>query len=84
MDTDDQLYRDIIAEFKRVPILHYTQLHLHVHEGVVTVSGRVNSLAQRKAAERAAQRITSIKILIVEIQAAAIPITLTNIPADAQ
>lgn len=74
MDTDAQLFHDIVNEFRNNPTLHYAQLGLDVQNGVVTISGRVNSFAERKAVERAAKRVTGIKTLILEIRAAAFPV----------
>jgi osmotically-inducible protein OsmY len=80
MDKDRQVFEDIVAEFKSSPVFCHAQLHLQVQDGVVTISGRLNSLAERKAVERAAKRVAGIKTLILEIRAAAIPITVTDIP----
>jgi osmotically-inducible protein OsmY len=77
MDTDTQVFQDIVAEFKNSPVLHCAQLSLHVQDGIVTISGRVNSFATRKAVERAAKRVAGIRTLILEIRAA-IPVTVTN------
>jgi osmotically-inducible protein OsmY len=74
MDTDAQLFQDIVNEFKNSPIFHYAQLGLDVQNGIVTISGRVNSFAERKAVERAAKRVTGIKTLVLEIRAAVIPV----------
>ena len=78
MDTDTQVFQDIVNEFKNSPILHYAQLGLDVQNGVVTISGRVNSFAERKAVERAVKRVTGIKTLILEIGAAAIPMIVAG------
>jgi osmotically-inducible protein OsmY len=83
MDTDAQLFQDIVNEFKNSPILHYARLDLDVQDGIVTISGRVNSYAERKAVERAAKRVTGIKTLVLEIRAAVIPvITHTGAQVD--
>ena len=82
METDTQIFRDVVAEFKNSPILHFARLHLEVFDAVVTISGHVNSLAQRQAAERAAKRVAGIKTLILEIRAAAIPITVSEVALD--
>jgi osmotically-inducible protein OsmY len=84
MDTDTQVFQDIVNEFKNSPILHYAQLCLDVQNGVVTVSGRVNSFAERKAVERCVKRVTGIKTLNLEIRAAAIPMIITGTYAGAQ
>jgi osmotically-inducible protein OsmY len=57
MDTDTQVLEDIIAELKATSMLHHTQLRLVVQDGIVTISGRANSLAERNAIERAANRV---------------------------
>jgi osmotically-inducible protein OsmY len=78
MDTDTQVFQDIVAEFKNSPILHHAQLSLHVEDGIVTISGHVNSLAERRAVERAAKRVAGIRTLILEIRAAVFPVTVRN------
>jgi osmotically-inducible protein OsmY len=78
MNTDAQVVRDLVNEFKNSPMLHYAQLGLDVRNGVVTISGRVNSFAERKAVERAVKRVTGIKTLILEIRAAAIPMIVAG------
>jgi osmotically-inducible protein OsmY len=78
MYTDTQVFQDIVDEFKNSPVLHYAKLGLHVENGVVTISGRVNSFAERKAVERAAERVAGIKTLILEIRAAAFPTTVID------
>jgi len=78
MDTDTLLLQSVTAEFKKSPSLHYARLSLHVHDGIVTISGRVNSFAERRAVERTANRVAGIKQLVLEIRAAAIPMTVAN------
>jgi hypothetical protein len=84
MDTDTRISEDIVAEYERSPVLRNCQLHLDVQAGIVTISGRVNSLSQRKAAERAAARVTGVKTVILQIGAAAIPLTVTDIAVKTQ
>jgi hypothetical protein len=47
---------------------------VHVQDGIVTISGRVNTYAQRKAVERAVKRVAGIKTLIVRIAASLTPL----------
>jgi osmotically-inducible protein OsmY len=84
MDSDAQVFQDIVAEFKNNRILHYTQLSLHVEDGVVTISGRVKTLAERKAVERAAHRVSGVRTLILEIRAAVIPVAISTPDAMAE
>ena len=82
MDTDTQVFQDIVAEFNASPLPQNAQLHLQVQDGVVTISGRMNSFAEHKAVERAAKRVAGIRTLILEIPAAAIPSTVMDSPLD--
>ncbi len=82
MDTDTQVFEGIAAELKNSPILQYTRLTLDVNDGVVTISGRVNSFAERKAIERAANRVAGIRTLILEIRAAVFPVTVLKTEID--
>jgi len=75
MDSDTQLFNKIAREFESSPVLHYAHLSLQVREGIVTISGRVNSFRERKAVEHVAKRVAGIKTLILDIRAAVIPIT---------
>ena len=78
MPTDAQLLQGIVNELKTNPALHYTRLDVLVNDGAVTISGRVNSFAERKAVERAAKRVAGVKILVLEIGAAAVPATIVD------
>lgn len=78
MDTDSQMFQAIVTEITKSPVLHHVRLNLDVQDGVVTISGRVNSLSERRAVERAAKRVAGIKTLILEIGAAAIPLTVAG------
>jgi osmotically-inducible protein OsmY len=78
MDTDAQLLQSAAKEFKNSPVLHYARLTLHVQDGILTISGRVNTFAERRAVERTANRVAGIKKLVLEIRAAAIPMTVSH------
>jgi osmotically-inducible protein OsmY len=84
VDTDTQVLESLVAELKNCPILYHAQLILNVEDGIVTISGRLNSFAERKAVERAAKRVAGVRTLNLEIRAAALPVTGNNISAGAQ
>jgi osmotically-inducible protein OsmY len=79
MDTDTQVLEDIIAELKLSPMLHHTQLSVVVQDGIVTISGRANTLAERNAIERAANRVAGIRRLDLEFRATALRHPVTHI-----
>jgi osmotically-inducible protein OsmY len=73
MDTDTQVLQDLIAEFHTMVLLHSARLNVQVEDGIVTISGRVNTFAQRKAVERVARRVAGTRTLIFQIGASVRP-----------
>ena len=68
MKTDTQLQQDVSAELKWEPSVHNAaQIGVEVKDGVVTLTGHVNSYAEKWSAERAAQRVSGVKALAVEM-----------------
>ena len=70
MKTDAQLQSDIMAELKWDPSFNATEIGVEVNNGVVTLSGHVDKYAEKWAAERAAQKVTGVKALAVELDVA--------------
>jgi osmotically-inducible protein OsmY len=67
MKTDTQVQQDVIAELEWDLSLNATQIGVEVKDGIVTLAGHVNSFSEKWAAERAAQRVSGVKALAVEI-----------------
>ena len=67
MKTDAQLQLDVIAELKWEPSVNAAQIGVEVKDGVVTLAGHVSSYAEKYDAERAAQRVSGVKALAVEM-----------------
>ena len=67
MKTDSQLQQDVMAELKWEPAVHAAQIGVEVKDGVVTLAGHVDSYPAKWNAERAAQRVSGVKALAVEI-----------------
>lgn len=65
--TDLQLKQDVLAEFEWDPRVEATDVGVEVDEGVVTLSGTVESYATKYAAERAAQRVTGVRAIANEL-----------------
>jgi osmotically-inducible protein OsmY len=78
MDTDTQVLEDVMAELKASPIRQHTQLSVVVQDGIVTISGRANTFAERNAIERAAKRVAGIRRVDREIRASALPDTVMH------
>jgi osmotically-inducible protein OsmY len=67
MKTDAQLQQDIISELKWLPSIHASTIGVEVKEGIVTLAGHVESYSEKWDAERAAQRVSGVKALAVEM-----------------
>ena len=67
MKTDSQLQQDVIAELKWEPSVNAAQIGVEVKDGIVTLAGHVDSYAEKCDAERAAQRVSGVKALAIEM-----------------
>ncbi len=70
MKTDEELQQDVMAELKWDPQLNdvYTQIGVSVKDGVVTLSGQVDTYAKKMAAERAAQNVLGVKVVATDVE----------------
>lgn len=67
MKSDAQLRSDILAELNWDPAINATDIGVIVKDGVVTLTGHLDSYAHKRAAERAAQRVKGVKALATEL-----------------
>ncbi|ELR71101.1 Osmotically inducible protein Y precursor [Fulvivirga imtechensis AK7] len=70
MKTNDELQKDVMAEIRWEPQLHdvHTQIGVAAHDGVITLSGMVDTYTKKLAAERAAQRVHGVKVVACDIE----------------
>lgn len=68
MKNDSQLQRDILEELKWTPSIREAEIGVAVKEGVVTLTGNVDSWAQKHAAERVVERISGVRAYADELQ----------------
>jgi len=68
MKTDAELQQDIMDELKWEPTLKAAEIGVAVKDGVVTLSGYVDSFWKKWTAERAAARVFGVKAVAEEIQ----------------
>ena len=68
MKTDSQVQRDVMTELQWEPTIHAAEIGVAVKDGVVTLSGHVDSYAKRWAADRAAKRVSGVKAVTEEIK----------------
>ena len=67
MKTDLQLQQDVIAELAWEPSLNAALIGVEVKNGVVTLSGHVDSFAEKWSAEQAAERVSGVTALAIEM-----------------
>jgi osmotically-inducible protein OsmY len=67
MKTDAQLQQDVIAELKWEPSVTSTDIGVEVKHGVVTLAGHVENFSEKWHAELAAQRVSGVRAVAVEI-----------------
>ena len=67
MKTDKQVQQDVIAELSWEPSVNAAQIGVEVKDGIVTLAGHVSTYAEKLGAERAAQRVSGVKALAIEM-----------------
>lgn len=68
MKSDSKLQQDVMAELQWEPAVNATQMGVQVNDGVVTLTGHVYSYAQKWHAEKAVERVSGVKALVVDIE----------------
>lgn len=68
MKTDLQLHRDVIDELRWEPSVNEAEIGVAVKDGVVTLSGFVETFAQKYGAERAVKRVAGVKAVAEELR----------------
>lgn len=67
MKTDIQIQQDVMAELKWEPKVNAAHIGVEVNNGVVTLSGHVDSFAEKWNAEEAAKRVSGVKVIAIEL-----------------
>jgi len=66
--SDEQIQKDVLAELKWEPRVQSTEIGVAVKNGIVTLTGFVNSYTKRWGAEEAAHRVRGVKAVANEIE----------------
>ena len=66
--TDEQIQRAVLDELKSEPRLEPNEIGVSVKDGIVTLSGTVDSYLKRWAAEDAAHRVVGVKAVANDIE----------------
>lgn len=67
MKTDTQLKKDVSDELEWDPSINAANIGVAVHNGVVTLSGHIQTFAEKAAIERVVQRIDGVKAMALEL-----------------
>jgi osmotically-inducible protein OsmY len=67
MKTDADLKRDVQAELAWDPAVRSTQIGVAVKDGVVTLTGHLETYAEKYAAERTLRRVSGVKAIALEL-----------------
>lgn len=67
MKTDSELKKDVLSELLWDPLISETKVGVTVNEGVVTLTGHLDTYAEKVAAKRATERVSGVKAIAVEL-----------------
>lgn len=81
MKTDMQLHKDVLSEITWDPRVKEKEIGLAAKGGVVTLTGSVESYAEKWAAERAAERVAGVKAVANDL-AVTIPSAFSRADTD--
>jgi osmotically-inducible protein OsmY len=66
--TDAEIQRDVLSELKWEPRVQPNEIGVIVKDGIVTLTGSVDSYTRKYAAEEAAHRVRGVKAVANEIE----------------
>ncbi|MEN9963264.1 MAG: hypothetical protein RL582_359 [Bacteroidota bacterium] len=67
MKTDIEIQKDVIDQLKWEPYLNAAQIGVSVKNGVVTLSGQVDTYSKKVMAEKAAKKVAGVKAIAEDI-----------------
>jgi len=67
MKTDIQLKSDVTSELAWDPSINATAVGVMVKDGIVTLSGHLNTFAEKHAVERAVRRVSGVRGLALDL-----------------
>jgi osmotically-inducible protein OsmY len=68
MKTDPEIQKDVMEELRWEPILNASEIGVAVKNGIVTLSGTVDTYGKKIAAEEAAKSVLGVKAVAEEIE----------------
>ena len=74
MKSDNQIQKDVMDELKWEPYLNASDIGVSVKNGIVTLSGQVDTYSKKIAAEKAPKRVAGVKAVAEDIQVGVSPV----------
>jgi osmotically-inducible protein OsmY len=74
MKSDKQIQRDVMDELSWEPSLKAAEIGVAVKNGVVTISGLVDSLFKKTTVEKAVKRVSGVKAIAEDLQVGVSPV----------
>lgn len=68
MKSDIQIQKDVMDELKWQPFLNASEIGVGVKNGIVTLSGQIDTYSKKLSAENAAKKVTGVKAIAEDIQ----------------
>lgn len=68
MKTDSEIQKDVMEELKWEPLLNANEIGVAVKNGIVTLSGTVETYTKKLTAEEAAKRVMGVKAVVQDIE----------------
>jgi osmotically-inducible protein OsmY len=68
MKTDSQLHKDIVDEMRWDPRVKVAEIAVSAKDGVITLTGVVDTYAQKYAAERVVERVSGVRAIADDLQ----------------
>ncbi|MDA6071568.1 BON domain-containing protein [Flavobacterium sp. AC] len=68
MKTNEELQRKVIEAINWEPLLSAAEIGVAAFDGIVTLTGSVNSYAKKEEAERAAKNVSGVKVVVEKIE----------------
>lgn len=73
MKTDSEIQKDVMEQLKWEPFLNASEIGVAVKNGVVTLTGMVDTYSKKVYAERAAKKVAGVKAIAEDIQVGVSP-----------
>jgi Predicted periplasmic or secreted lipoprotein len=74
MKTDSEIQKDVMEQLKWEPFLNASEIGVAVKNGVVTLTGMVDTYSKKVYAERAAKKVAGVKAIAEDIQVGVSPV----------